>query len=166
VSYQNIDVILIKDGHNRRLDELVLDILEPRYEFLGLEDAMSSSYADVVSACVIPGWGIVVDVGCRLRASPSYWPEVSAKTSVLLVHVGKDPMIRRYANGQLLVDATGVQACRALLSTTPSARFTELDDGEILAHALIEQELGADLFDATSYVGFTVFGLDGEPAKR
>ena len=31
--------------------------------------------------------------------------------------------------------------------------------GEILAHALIEQELGASLFDVTSFVGFTVFEL-------
>jgi len=152
----NIDVVLIKGGHNRRLDELVLDVLSPRYEFLGFEDASSVRYANVVSAAVIPGWGIVVDVGCRLRASRAYWPEVSAETTVLLVHIGMDPMIRRYTNGQLVTDATGVQACRALL-TTPSTKFTELDDGEILAQALIEQELGAGLFDATLYVGFTVF---------
>ena len=54
----DIDVILIKDGHNRRLDELVLDLLSPRYEFLGFEDASSSRFADVVSAGTIPGWGI------------------------------------------------------------------------------------------------------------
>ncbi len=154
----DIDVILIKDGHNRRLDELVLDILSPRYEFLGFEDASSSRFADVVSAGVIPGWGIVIDVGLRLRRSPSYWAEVSADTSVLLVHIGMQPMIRRYTNGQLLVDATGVPACRALL-ISPSAQFTDQGDGEILAHALIEQELGASLFDATSFVGFTVFEL-------
>jgi hypothetical protein len=152
----NIDVILIKDGHNRRLESLVLDLLAPRYEFVGLDDAASSKYADGASAGVIPGWGIVVDVGCRLRASRAYWAEVSAETSVLLVHIGMDPMIRRYTNGQLVLEATGVKACRVLL-IKPSTKFTDLDDGEILAHALIEQELGASLFDATLFVGFTVF---------
>lgn len=148
----NIDVILIKDGHSRRLDELVLDILAPRYEFLGFDDAASSRYDDVVSAGVIPGWGIVVDIGCRLRASRAYWPEVSAGTSVLLVHIGMTPMLRRYTNGQLMVEAAGVPACRLLLMR-PSAKFTDLEDGEILAHALIEQELGVGLLDATLYVG-------------
>ena len=154
----NIDVILIKDGHNRRLDRLVLDLLAPRYEFVGFEDAASSRYADNASAGVIPGWGIVVDVGCRLRRSRAYWPEVSAETSVLLVHIGMNPVIRRYTNGQLVFEATGVQACRDLL-IKPSAKLTDLDDGEILAQALIEQELGVSLFDATRYVGFTVFEI-------
>jgi hypothetical protein len=154
----NIDVILIKDGHNRRLDSLVLDLLAPRYEFVGFEDATSSRYADNACAGVIPGWGIVIDVGCRLRASRAYWPEVSAETSVLLVHIGMDPMIRRYTRGQLVFEAKGVQACRDLL-INPPAKVTNLDHGEILAHALIEQELGMSLFDATLNVGFTVFEL-------
>jgi hypothetical protein len=72
--------------------------------------------------------GIVIDVGLRLRRSLTYWAEVSADMSVLLVHIGMQPMIRRYMNGQLLVDATGVPACRALL-ISPSAQFTDRGDG-------------------------------------
>ena len=107
------------------------------------------SYRDGASSSML-------DCGCG--EVPSYWAEVSADTSVLLVHIGMQPMIRRYTNGQLLVDATGVPACRAVL-ISPSAQFTDQGDGEILAHALIEQELGASLFDATGFVGFTVFEL-------
>jgi hypothetical protein len=153
----NIDVILIKDGHNRRLDALVSDILVPRYEFLGFDDATSSRMYRNLTAGAIPGWGIVIDVGHRLRNDAFYWREVSSGTSVLLVHLGGTPMLRRYVDGQLVAEAEGIVACRALLTTTPSAH---LEDGEHVAQALIEQELGATLFDATSFVGFTVFEPD------
>jgi hypothetical protein len=154
----NTDVFLIKDGHNRRLADLVPDVLAPRYQFLGFEDASSVRFDDVISAGVIPGWGIVVDGGMRLRRSPTYQAEVSAGTMALLVHIADEPMIRRYVDGQLVSEATGVAACRAhLVSALP--QFKDLDYGEVLAHALIGQELGSDLIDATAYVGFTVFEL-------
>jgi hypothetical protein len=156
----NIDVILIKDGHNRRLEELVPDILVPRYEFLGFDDATSSRLYENISAGVIPGWGIVFDVGHRSRRDTYYWRQVSAGTAALLVHLGANPMFWRYVNGQLAVEAQGIQACRAHLTKPPSANFADLEDGESVAQALIEQELGASLFDATSFVGFTVFELD------
>lgn len=153
----NIDIILIKDGHNRRLEDLVPDVLEPRYEFLGWDDATSSSMYQKLTAGVIPGWGIVFDVGHRLRGFASYWREVSVGTSALLVHLGDDPLFRRYVNGELVTEAEGIAACRALITTTPSARFAKLEFGEDVAHALMEQELGASLLDAVSFVGFTVF---------
>jgi hypothetical protein len=95
-----------------------------------------------------------------LRGYEPYWREVSAGTSALLVHLGRTPMLRRYVDGQLVGEAEGIAACRALLKTTPSAHFADLEDGENVAQALMEQEFGASLFDATSFVGFTVFVFD------
>jgi hypothetical protein len=156
----NVDFVLIANACAAAPANLVPDVFTPREAPIGFEDATSVMRFAPPELCVssLGHWGVVTDVPSKLRESGPYLQAQSAGRELRIVHVSMLPMMLVYRNSAEALVLAGLDACRAELLKQPHT-CSDLDDGELVALALIDQTVGTNFIDAMWNKKFTVFGV-------
>jgi hypothetical protein len=152
----NIEIATVRVPQDTPLQDLVPDVFEPTDKRVGWEDATSVMRDTDLCAGWHNGWGIVVDVNCRLSAAGPYLKEMSAKTEMFVFRVASLPVEVHYKHGKQVSQYTGLEAIlRALGKSKPKGRGHV--DGETIARDWIQSRTGLDFTDDSWGVEYAVF---------
>ncbi len=91
----NIEVACIAATPGSDLEDAVPDVFGVTERTLGFEDADERPHGTGAGRRADPDWYVVLDVGCRLAASPDYAIEASAKGDAFIFRIA-DPATELY----------------------------------------------------------------------
>lgn len=153
----NIEIATIRVPQTTALHELVPDVFEPTDDRVSWEDATSALRDTDLCAGWIAGWGIVIDVMCRLSSKEPYLEEVASNTDAFVFRVANQPIEAHYRLGKKAWKHNSLEAVVGALGIAlPPDDYV---DGETIARDWIQQRTGLDFTDDFWRVKYQVFKL-------
>lgn len=153
----NIELALVQVAETEPLRTIVPDVFEPTDHVVCFEDAASVMRGTDLSASWVKGWGVVIDITCRLSVSP-YLVETSAGREMFVVRITDQPLVVHYRDGELVENLRGVTAILESFGSAKRKRSVSRH-GESVAVEWLKQCVGLQFTDDFIDLLYQVFVL-------
>ncbi|WP_029631445.1 hypothetical protein [Zavarzinella formosa] len=153
----NIEIALVQIAESAPLRDIVPDVFRATGRVVGFEDATSVTRDTDLCASWVKGWGVVIDINCRLSAIP-YLKETSAKGATHVARLSGFPLVVQFDNGKQVEQHEGIAAILGGLGLNKRKKGAPRD-GESAAIEWLKQRTGVQFTDDFWGLPYQVFVL-------
>jgi hypothetical protein len=153
----NIELAFIRTAEQTPFSDFMPDVFAATDQQFGFEDATSAMRDPDLCVTWHNGWAILIDVNCRLSGLESFLLETSMLGELFVFRISGLPILIHANQGKTLERLEGHEAFLRALEPEPFEP-DEINDGELLAWALMRHRTGVGLDDLWA-AKFSVFAL-------
>jgi hypothetical protein len=153
----NIELALAQAPKGTPLEKLVPDVFEPTEQRVGFEDATSVVRDTDLCASWVAGWGVVIDVRCRLSDAAPHLKEISAHGDTFVFRIANEPVEVHYKRGKKMWKHVGLDAVLHALGRSKPKSDDDYIDGEMIATEWIHQRTKLKFTDDFWELKYAVF---------